>query len=58
MSSEKNSFEDMKLLNDFNKENISIKSLLDSIPLNNLNDYYDIETSIFKKKCEKLNLKY
>ena len=58
MSSEKNSFEDMKLLNDFNKENISIKSLLDSIPLNNLNDYYDIETSIFKKKCEKLNLKF
>ena len=36
----------------------SFIELLNSIPLNNLNDYYDIETSAFKKRCDKLNLKF
>ena len=50
--------EDLNFQIDNEKENISIKSLINSIILNNLNDYYDIETSIFKKKCENLNLKF
>ena len=41
-----------------NNINYPISNFINSINLNNLNDYYDIETSIFKKKCEKLNLKF
>ena len=39
-------------------QNQQISNLINSININNLNDYYDIETSIFKKKCDKLNLKF
>ena len=35
-----------------------ISTLIKDIPLNNLNDYYDIETNLFKKRIEKLNLKF
>ena len=45
------------LENNNNSED-SFVELLNSIPLNNLNDYYDIETSAFKKRCDKLNLKF
>jgi len=41
-----------------NNSEDSFVELLNSIPLNNLNDYYDIETSAFKKRCDKLNLKF
>ena len=58
MNSENNYLDDINFQIDNEKENISIKNLINSIPLNNLNDYYDIETSLFKKKCEKLNLKF
>ena len=40
-------------------ENFSdLTSILKEIPLNNLNDYYSIETSVFKKRIEKLNLQF
>ena len=39
-----------------NLDEVSI--LIKEIPLNNLNDYYDIETNLFKKRIEKLNLKF
>ena len=45
-----------KNLSEDKKENYNIDSLINSIQLTNLNDYYDIETSIFRKRCEKLNL--
>ena len=35
-----------------------LSSLINNIQLNNLNDYYDIETNLFKKRIEKLNLKF
>ena len=37
---------------------ISIQTLLNEMPLNTLGEYYDIETSIFKKRIDKLNLKF
>ena len=41
------------------KNNISdISTILKEIPLHNLNDYYSIETSVFKKRIEKLNLQF
>ena len=52
MNSENNYLDDLNFQIDNENDNISIKSLINSIPLNNLNDYYDIETSLFKKKCE------
>ena len=39
-----------------NENNDNIDSLLNSIKISNLNEYYDIETSIFKKRCDKLNI--
>ena len=58
MNSENNYMDDINFQIDNEKDNISIKNLINSIPLSNLNDYYDIETSLFKKKCENLNLKF
>ena len=58
MNSENNYLDDLNFQIDNEKDNISIKNLINSIPLSNLNDYYDIETSLFKKKCENLNLKF
>ena len=49
-----NSMDDEENLN----KNNQITNLINSININNLNDYYDIETSIFKKKRDKLNLKF
>ena len=40
------------------KNQDEIDKLIKEIPLNNLNDYYDIETNLFKKRIEKLNLKF
>ena len=39
-----------------NENNVDIDSLINSIKISNLNEYYDIETSIFKKRCDRLNL--
>ena len=35
-----------------------LSKLIKEMPINNLNDYYDIETNLFKKRIEKLNLKF
>ena len=41
------------------KNNISdISIILKEIPLHNLNDFYSIETNVFKKRIEKLNLQF
>ena len=53
----KNFLEDNQT-NQSEQNNISVTSLINEIPLNTLNDFYDIETSIFKKRIDKLNLKY
>lgn len=39
-------------------ESIDINEFISQMPLNTLNDYYDIEASVFKKRIEKLNLKF
>ena len=46
--------------NDKERENNldELSNIIKEIPLNNLNDYYDIETNFFKKRIEKLNLKF
>ena len=36
----------------------NISSLIKDINFNNLNEYYELQTSIFMKKIEKLNLKF
>ena len=36
-------------------ENGNLMTYLNNIPLNNLKNYYDLETSFFMKNCEKLN---
>ena len=41
-----------------NKNNNSVYNFINEMPLENLNDYYDIETSAFLKRIEKLNLKF
>ena len=48
-----------EIQNENSKNNISdISTILKEIPLHNLNDYYSIETSVFKKRIEKLNLQF
>ena len=44
--------------NPINKNNNSVYNFINEVPLENLNDYYDIETSLFLKRIEKLNLKF
>ena len=44
--------------NNINKNNLSIYSFINEMPFENLNDYYDIESSLFLKRIEKLNLKF
>ena len=39
-------------------ENGKLVNLLNNIPLNNLKNYYDLETSFFMKNCEKLNFDF
>ena len=41
-----------------NDINLNIMNLINEMPFENLNDYYDIETSLFLKRIEKLNLKF
>ena len=61
-----NNVDKVNLLDDFHSQtnnstdqlNISVSSLLNEIPLNTLSDFYDIETSLFKKRIDKLNLKF
>ena len=41
------------------EDNLSeLLKILKEIPLHNLNDYYNIETNVFKKRIEKLNLQF
>ena len=41
------------------EDNLSeLLTILKEIPLHNLNDYYNIETNVFKKRIEKLNLQF
>ena len=48
-----------EIQNENSKNTISdISTILKEIPLHNLNDYYSIETSVFKKRIEKLNLQF
>lgn len=55
----------IKIANKNTQENISIEnnsnnlsSLIKEINFNNLNEYYEIQSSIFMKKIQKLNLKF
>ena len=41
-----------------NNNNLSIYNFINEIPFENLNDYYDIESNLFIKRIEKLNLKF
>ena len=43
---------------DIHNNQDEINKLIKDMPLNNLNDYYDLETNLFKKRIEKLNLKF
>lgn len=48
-----------EIQNENSKNTISdISTIIKEIPLHNLNDYYSIETSVFKKRIEKLNLQF
>jgi len=43
----------------FNKNSsLQIYNFINDMPFENLNDYYDIESSLFLKRIEKLNLKF
>ena len=44
--------------NNNKKENLSIYNFINEMPFENINDYYDIESSLFYKRIEKLNLKF
>ena len=44
--------------NDIENNFSDLLSILKEIPLHNLNDYYNIETNVFKKRIEKLNLQF
>ena len=39
-------------------DNGNLMTYLNNIPLNNLKNYYDLETSFFMKNCEKLNFDF
>jgi len=39
-------------------ENVPLSTLLNNIPLDNLKNYYDLETSFFIKSCDKLNFDF
>ena len=41
-----------------NNSSINILNFINEMPFENLNDYYDIESSLFLKRVEKLNLKF
>ena len=48
-------------INDYNSNNnssLNILNFINEMPFENLNDYYDIESSLFLKRVEKLNLKF
>ena len=45
-------------INNLTNNDNFISAVLKEIPLNNLNDYYDIESNIFNKRIQKLNLKF
>ena len=41
-----------------NNSSLNILNFINEMPFENLNDYYDIESSLFLKRVEKLNLKF
>ena len=48
-------------INDYNNNNnssLNILNFINEMPFENLNDFYDIESSLFLKRVEKLNLKF
>ena len=53
-----NDLEDQNDIIDNKNNTDDLSKLIKEIPLNTLNDYYDIESNIFKKRIEKLNLKF
>ena len=44
--------------NSNNNNSINVINFINEMPFENLNDYYDIESSFFLKRIEKLNLKF
>ena len=44
--------------NDNNNNSLNVLNFINEMPFENLNDYYDIESSLFLKRIEKLNLKF
>ena len=44
--------------NNNNNSSLNIFNFINDMPFENLNDYYDIESSLFLKRVEKLNLKF
>ena len=44
--------------NNNKNQNLAIFNFINEMPFENLNDYYDIESSLFLKRIEKLNLKF
>ncbi len=46
----KNNLTETNTTNENIKSQDELSKLIKDIPLNNLNDYYDIETNLFKKK--------
>ena len=57
-SANTNSKTEIQNQNDNNNSNLSIYNFINEIPFENLNDYYDIESNLFIKRIEKLNLKF
>ena len=53
-----NDLEDQNDIIDNKNNTDDLSKLIKEIPLNTLNDYYDIESNLFKKRIEKLNLKF
>lgn len=47
-----------EIQNQNDNNNLSIYNFINEIPFENLNDYYDIESNLFLKRIEKLNLKF
>ena len=44
--------------NDIENSNNSLSTLIKELNFNNLNEYYEVQSSIFMKKIQKLNLKF
>ena len=53
-----NTTENLNLNDNNNNSSLNIYNYINDMPLENLNDFYDIESSLFLKRIEKLNLKF